>query len=65
MLLITADGDGNCRGIYSACLTAAAIAGAAAVIATSGWGIPLAVCASQAAMEYCRQQYIGCVSDHQ
>ena len=53
-------GSGNCTGIYRACVTAAGAAGVAAVMATAGWAIAFAVVASGAAMEYCRQQYIGC-----
>lgn len=50
----------NCDGIYYSCVGAAGFAGAAAVMATAGWGIAFAVVASGAAMEYCRQQAIGC-----
>lgn len=56
---------GNCRGIYEACLGAATLGGAACIFATAGAGIPACVVAAGAAMEYCRQQYIGCAMDHQ
>ena len=58
--IILAGEDGNCGGIYNSCLNAAAFAGCAAVLATAGWGIIFSVLGASAAMEYCRQQYIGC-----
>jgi hypothetical protein len=54
-------GDGNCRGIYDSCLWTAALAGMVGVASTAGIGIAFAVLGGGAAMEYCRQQYIGCI----
>ncbi|TPE39729.1 hypothetical protein [Pontibacter mangrovi] len=60
MLKIEAGSDANCDGIYYSCIGAAALAGAAGVAATGGLAVYLAVAASGMAMEYCRQQAIGC-----
>lgn len=50
----------NCNGIYQACLGVAFTAGGLCIISTGGIGSYACVLAAAAAMEYCRQQRIGC-----
>lgn len=54
------EGGGNCTGTYNACIVASAVAGAAVVAATGGWGSYWGVALAWSGMEYCRQQAIGC-----
>ncbi len=57
----------NCGGIYGACQTAVAVAGVF-VVGACGPAAPFcvygAVALAAAGMELCRQEYIGCVKDH-
>lgn len=52
--------DENCRAIYESCINVATVGGAACILLTSGLGVPLCLASAAAAMEYCRQQAIGC-----
>ncbi|WP_259014546.1 hypothetical protein [Emticicia fluvialis] len=54
------ENDDNCRAIYESCINVATVGGAACILLTSGLGVPLCLASAAAAMEYCRQQAIGC-----